>query len=333
MAGLTTTQTFSDGDTVTAAKLNNIVSDCTIDANAVTNAKLATSPPAVQLTNMATGSVDTDQLVDDAVQNSKLNDMANQTVKANATTTGAANPTDVEIAANKLLVGTSDSLKGVTFTSDLELDAADDAATLIRAADTLISGKSTVTVVPANDTVLIYDADGSGNKLGKATVKDMMQTLPAVTTTSGVVRLATTERSINPNTASTVDADVLTTNNASPMLAKAWAEFPGRTSIGACTITFSENIESITRTANTGEYNVVFRETSPSISGVSFPSDKYTVQATGYVTSSWFVFGRITGFGASTGDACTIQFSKYDDVDTGSDPTGKATIVFFGSTS
>jgi len=26
MAGLTTTQTFSDGDTVTAAKLNNIIS-------------------------------------------------------------------------------------------------------------------------------------------------------------------------------------------------------------------------------------------------------------------------------------------------------------------
>ena len=330
MAGLTTTQTFSDGDTVTAAKLNNIIANASIDADAITTAKI--NDDAVTLAQMADDSVDTGQLVDDAVQNSKLENMAASTVKANATS-GSANPTDVAVAANKLLVGTSDSINAVSFTTDLELDAADSAAADIQVADTLISGKSTVTVVPANDTVLVYDADGSGNKLGKATVKDMMQTLPAVTTTSGVVRLATTERSINPNTASTVDADVLTTNNASPMLAKAWAEFPGRTSIGACTITFSENIESITRTANTGEYNVVFRETSPSISGVSFPSDKYTVQATGYVTSSWFVFGRITGFGASTGDACTIQFSKYDDVDTGSDPTGKATIVFFGSTS
>ena len=333
MAGLTTTQTFSDGDTVTAAKLNNIVANCSIDADAVTTAKILNAN--VTLAKMATGSVDTDQLVDDAVQNSKLNDMGARTVKANATNAGA-NPTDVSLGGNKLLAGTTDSINAVSFTTDLEMDATDSAATLIRAADTLISGKSTVTVVPANDTVLVYDADGSGNKLGKATVKDMMQTLPAVTTTSGVVRLATVERSINPNTADTVAADVLTTNNASPMLAKAWAEFVGvssGTTPTACTITFSENIESITRTANTGEYNVVFRETSPSVSGVALPSDKYTVQATGYVTGSYFVFGRITGFGASTGDACTLQFSKYSDVDTDADPTGKATIVFFGSTS
>jgi len=347
MAGLTTTQTFSDGDTVTAAKLNNIVSNCSIDANAVTNAKLATSPPAVQLTNMATGSVDTDQLVDDAVQNSKLNDMGARTVKVNATD-AAANPTDVpmsngvDVAENKLLVGTTDSINAVKFNTDLELDATDSAAADIRVADTLINGKSVLEpspgdpVVPANDTVLIYDASGTGNKLRKATVENMMQALPAVTTTSGVVRLATVARSINPNTPQTADADVLTTKNASPMLAKAWAEFVGVSSGSTptvCAITFSENIESITRTANTGEYNVVFRETSPSISGVALPSDKYTVQATGYVTSSWSVFGRITGFGASTGDACTIQFSKYDDVATASDPTGKATIVFFGSTS
>ena len=330
MAGLTTTQTFSDGDTVTAAKLNNIISNASIDADAVTTAKILDDN--VTLAKMATGSVDTDQLVDDAVQNSKLNDMGARTVKANATNAGA-NPTDVSLGGNKLLAGTTDSINAISFTTDLEMDATDSAATLIRAADTLISGKSTVTVVPANDTVLVYDADGSGNKLGKATVKDMMQTLPAVTTTSGVVRLATVERSINPNTASTVDADVLTTNNASPMLAKAWAEFVGRSSIGACSVTFSENIESITRTANTGEYNVVFRDTGPPVSGVALPSDKYTVQATGYLTSSWSVFGRITGFGASTGDACTLQFSKYNDVGTDADPTGKATIVFFGSTS
>jgi hypothetical protein len=337
MAGLTTTQTFSDGDTVTAAKLNNIVGNASIDADAVTTAKILDAN--VTLGKMATLSVDTGQLVDDAVQNAKLDNMAAKTVKANATN-ASANPTDVPIVTSELLAGTSDSINAVSFTTDLEMVdssdaiATDNTASKIRVANNLIDGKDSVTVVPANDTVLVYDADGAGtSKLRKTTVTSMMQTLPAVVGTSGVVRLATTERSINPNTAGTVDADVLTTNNASPMLAKAWAEFPGRTSIGACTITFSENIESITRTANTGEYNVVFRETSPSISGVSFPSDKYTVQATGYVASSWFVFGRITGFGASTGDSCTIQFSQYSDVATGSDPTGKATIVFFGSTS
>ena len=40
MAGLTTTQTFSDGDTVTAAKLNNIISNCTIDDDAVVTANI-----------------------------------------------------------------------------------------------------------------------------------------------------------------------------------------------------------------------------------------------------------------------------------------------------
>ena len=138
MAGLTTTQTFSDGDTVTAAKLNNIVSNCSIDANAVTTAKILNAN--VTLPKMATGSVDTDQLVNDAVQNSKLNDMAAKTVKANATN-GAANPTDVPVAANKLLAGTSDSINAVSFATDLELDAADSAAADIRAADTLIHGK------------------------------------------------------------------------------------------------------------------------------------------------------------------------------------------------
>ena len=221
MAGLTTTQSFSDGDTVTAAKLNNIVSNCSIDADAITTAKILNAN--VTLAKMATGSVDTGQLVADSVENSKLNDMAAKTVKANATNAGA-NPTDVAVAANKLLVGTSDSINAVGFTTDLELDAADSAAADIRVADALINGKSTTTVVPANDTVLVYDADGAGNKLRKATVTNMMQTLPALTTTSGVVRLATQERAIDPSTSGTVDADVITVNQSGSMLAKAWAK-------------------------------------------------------------------------------------------------------------
>ena len=247
MAGLTTTQTFSDGDTVTAAKLNNIISNASIDADAITTAKILDDN--VTLAKMATGSVDTDQLVDDAVQNSKLNDMGARTVKANATNAGA-NPTDVSLGGNKLLAGTTDSINAVSFTTDLEMDATDSAATLIRAADTLISGKSTVTVVPANDTVLVYDADGSGNKLGKATVTDMMQTLPALTTTSGVVRLATQERAIDPSTAGTVDADVITVNQSGSMLAKAWAKLSYNKdwddSTGTLTVNASFNLDAPT---------------------------------------------------------------------------------------
>ena len=325
MAGLTTTQTFSDGDTVTAAKLNNIISNCTIDADAVTTAKILDDN--VTLGKMATGSVDTDQLVNDAVHNSKLNDMAARTVKVNATD-AAANPTDIamsngaDVAENKLLVGTTDSINAVKFNTDLELDATDSAATLIRAADTLISGKSTVTVVPANDTVLVYDADGSGNKLGKATVKDMVQSQVATTGTSGASRLATLVKSVAPNAAGIVDADVLTAKIAGPMLAKAWVEFTADTSVGAQTITNSFNLTSCTRTG-VGIYDIVFDN--------DLPSDKYVVFATGYASGNLFT-GRITSR-TSTGAGCTVKFGDYNSVTTDADPTGLATLVFFGLTS
>jgi hypothetical protein len=70
MAGITTTQTFSDGDTVTAAKLNNIVANASIDNGGIAAGKLAND--SVQEANMANNSVDTNALVNDSVQNSKL---------------------------------------------------------------------------------------------------------------------------------------------------------------------------------------------------------------------------------------------------------------------
>ena len=275
MAGLTTTQTFSDGDTVTAAKLNNIVSNASIDADAVTTAKILNAN--VTLAKMATGSVDTDQLVADSVENSKLNDMAARTVKVNATD-AAANPTDipmsngVDVAENKLLVGTTDSINAVKFDTDLELDATDSAAADIRVADTLISGKSAFDaptippsgdpVVPANDTVLIYDASGSSNKLRKATVTNMMQSLPALTTTSGVVRLATQERAIDPSTSGTVDADVITVNQSGSMLAKAWAKLSYNKNwnddTGALTVNASFNLDAPTHAFGSSRGLVTF---------------------------------------------------------------------------
>ena len=226
MAGLTTTQTFSDGDTVTAAKLNNIISDCTIDDDAVVTAKI--DDDAVTLANMADDSVDTGQLVDDAVQNSKLNDMAARTVKVNATD-AADNPTDIpmsngtDVDENKLLVGTTDSINAVKFDTDLELDATDSAAADIRVADTLISGKSdSFTIAPTTDTVLICDADGTGNKLRKATVKDAVQSQVADTSTSGVTRLATTAKIIQPTGQSAASTDVLSVGSNSTVLPRAW---------------------------------------------------------------------------------------------------------------
>jgi hypothetical protein len=265
--------------------------------------------------------VDTGQLVDDAVQNSKLENMAASTVKANATS-GSANPTDVAVAANKLLVGTSDSINAVSFTTDLELDAADSAAADIQVADTLISGKSTVTVVPANDTVLVYDADGSGNKLGKATVTDMMQTLPAITTTSGVVRLATAERSVDSTVAGTVDADVLTAKLAGPMLAKAWGYF--KTSGGAiaagsilqnCTVSYT----------SAGTFTVLFDPTD-------VPSLKYMVMGNG--RSGAYAYGlQVVSSSLATTGFTFVTVETHDSSGAARDPDGGVQFVVYGLTS
>lgn len=317
MAGLTTTQTFSDGDTVTAAKLNNIISNCTIDANAVTTAKILDDN--VTLAKMDTGSVDTDQLVNDAVSNAKLDDMGARTVKANATN-ASANPTDVSVGGNKLLAGTTNSINAVSFTDDLELDASDSAATKIKAAASLIGGKASVTADEL-DEILIKDAtDGA---LKRATVQTAVQSQVADTGTSGVSRLATLVKSVAPNAAGIVDADVLTAKIAGPMLAKAWVEFTANTSVGAQTITNSFNLTSCTRTG-VGIYDIVFDN--------DLPSDKYVVFATGYDSSGNLFTGRITSR-TSTGAGCTVKFGDYNSVTTDADPTGLATLVFFGLTS
>jgi hypothetical protein len=336
MAGLTTTQTFSDGDTVTAAKLNNIVSNASIDADAVTTAKI--DDGAVTLLKMATLSVDTGQLMNDAVQNSKLNDMAAKTVKANATD-GAANPTDVPIVTSQLLAGTSNSINAVSFTTDLEMVdssdaiATDNTASKIRVANNLIDGKATATVVPANDTVLVYDADGAGtSKLRKTTVTSMMQTLPATNDTSGVSRIASVKRSVAPTPANGVDnADALGAINAGPMIAKAWIEFtsPG----GVTSITNSFNITSLTRNSE-GVFSIVFGNGGTDTK-FDLPSDKYIVIATGYGQStgtytSDLLFGRIT---SKTAAGCTITFGSFENVLTNIEDPAGATLVFYGLTS
>ena len=113
MAGLTTTQTFSDGDTVTAAKLNNIVSNCSIDADAVTTAKILDAN--VTLGKMATNSVDTGQLVNLAVSNAKLDGMTRGTVKV-GDSSGAASDLDAK-TDNAFLTGDGTDIKSKTFDS------------------------------------------------------------------------------------------------------------------------------------------------------------------------------------------------------------------------
>jgi hypothetical protein len=314
MAGLTTTQTFSDGDTVTAAKLNNIVGNASIDADAVTTAKILDAN--VTLGKMATLSVDTGQLVDDAVQNSKLENMAASTVKANATS-GSANPTDVAVAANKLLAGTSDSINAVSFTTDLELDASDSAATLIRASATLIGGKASVTADEL-DEILIKDAtDGA---LKRATVKTAVQSQVATTVATGVCELATAAKLIDPSGAAS--NDVVPASTGSPMLAKAWGYLI--TSGGAivagsflqnCTVSYT----------TTGTFAVTFSPTD-------VPSLKYMVMGNGRSGAYARGLQVVSSSLATTG----FTFVTVDTEDTSGaarDPDGGVQFVVYGLTS
>jgi hypothetical protein len=343
---LTKGTTFTTGDTVTASGLNNLVDNSTITAGSISSTELgADSVINGKIIDTATGSepVTTGTIRDNAINNAKLAQMANQTVKANNATAGAADPSDLEVAANKLMAGTSNSLSALSFTTDLEMAdasdvvATDNTATKIRAADSLIDGKAAFDapagadpVVPANDTALLYDASGSGNKLRKATVTNMMQSLPALTTTSGVVRLATTERAVDPTTTGTVDADVLTVNQSASMLAKAWVEFTygadGKTGDVAQTITNSFNITSLTRNGE-GVYDILF--------ATDLPSDKYILFSNGITSSTAqgiYLMGRITSRTA-TGAGCTVKFAEMNDWDDYRDPDVVATLVFYGLTS
>jgi len=258
MAGITTTQTFSDGDTVTAAKLNNIVANASIDNDAVTTAKIDDN--AVTLAKMANASVDTAELVDDAVQNSKLEEMGARTVKANATN-ATANPTDVAVGGNKLIVGTTNSINAVSFADDLALDNADSTATKIIAAPSLINGKSTVAASNL-DELLLYDQDATSvlKKTTAGSISDSAS-LKATDSQSGSAELATSAELIG-GTASPTNL-VAGNVNAAPMLAKAW----GYLKTASSAIVGASSILQNCTVARTGEgaFTVTFSTALPSI--------------------------------------------------------------------
>ena len=325
MAGLTTTQTFSDGDTVTAAKLNNIVANCTIDDGGIAPGKLANN--SVVKDNMANNSVDTDELVNDSVENSKLNNMAAKTVKANATN-ASANPTDVAVAANELLVGTSTTINAVSFSDDLALDNAGATASKIIAAPSLIGGKSSVTAEAA-DEILIKDAtDGA---LKRATAQTVVQSQVATTGTSGVVRVSDAAKLVNPSSA--ITADVVGITTGAPMIAKAWGKFSATyagTGSGAFNWTQSFNIDESNCTVTGGStptYTIAFTNALPSV--------KYIIIGDGFGgndagTSGDFLLKPIL---VTPGTAnFTVKFYQYNTA-TVVTPTTEANFVVYGLTS
>jgi len=324
---LTKGTTFTTGATVTAASLNNLVDNATVTAGSIGSTQLgADSVVNGKIIDSATGAepVTTGTIRNNAISNAKLAQMAAKTVKANATN-GAADSTDVPVAVSELLAGTATTINALSFTTDLEMvDSSDvvktdNTAAKIRVAANLIGGKASVTADEL-DEILIKDAtDGA---LKRATVKTAVQSQVASTVASGACALATAAELINPSGA---DAnDVISAATGAPMLTKAWVEFASSGSDIAQTITNSFNITSLTR-ATEGIYNILF--------ATNLPSDKYVVVATGYNTASKdLMFGRITSRTA-TGVGCTVTFGEFENVLTVKDPTGVATLIFYGLTS
>ena len=236
---LTKGTTFTTGDTVTASGLNNLVDNATVTAGSIGSTELGTnSVTADKISTSAPQPVTTSTIRDNAIDNTKLNNMGSQTVKVNATN-GSADPTDLAMiggganGTSKILMGTSDSINALTapqfkMVDVSDVDATDSTATKLElptAASTEWDAVAAATDVDDDDDrLLIYD-DSPTSLLKQISPKKLIQSLPALTTTSGVVRLATTQRAIDPSTVGTVDADVLTVNQSSSMLAKAWCNF------------------------------------------------------------------------------------------------------------
>jgi len=328
MAGLTTTQTFSDGDTVTAAKLNNIVSNCSIDADAVTTAKILNAN--VTLAKMATLSVDTGQLVNDAVQNSKLNDMAAKTVKANATN-GAANPTDVPIVTSQILAGTSNSINAVSFTTDLEMVDSSDAvktdntAAKIRVAATLIGGKASVTADELDEILIKSATDGA---LKRATVQTAVQSQVANTSSSGVCRMASNTMTQDPmGSSGEADFEAQRINSVAqnPMLIKAFGAFTVGAGPGfAVTPTNTYNITGIARTS-AGTFTVTMTN--------GMPGTKYHLIGDGFYGSAVVPgSGGMQGYisGKTSGTVFELKTYETHETPTVVDPLGGFTFMVFG---
>jgi hypothetical protein len=321
MAGITTTQTFSDGDTVTAAKLNNIVANASIDNDAITTAKIDDN--AVTLAKMANASVDTAELVDDAVQNSKLEEMGARTVKANATN-ATANPTDVAVGGNKLIVGTTNSINAVSFADDLALDNADSTATKIIAAPSLINGKSTVAASNL-DELLLYDQDAT-SVLKKTTAGSIVASLKATDSQSGSAELATSAELISTSGAPT--NAVVGAAIGSPMLAKAWISMSynqvWNNDTGTVTVGSSFNLGTPAHDFDTNQGLITFPFSTNLKSGLT----SYCVMISSYFwqtvsSSSEIAYGIVT---ARSNSSFTVQFKNYVNVNVN---PGQVDIVVF----
>ena len=255
---LTKGETFATGNTVTAAKLNNLVDNATVTAGSIGSTELANAAvTADKISTVSPEPVTTGTIRDNAVSNAKLAAMGSQTVKVRATnSTGDAS--DLAMiggstnGSSKMLVGTSDSINAVEasqfkLVDSSNADVQDNTAAKLRLHTTAVSDWDTVAaatdVHDDNDRLLIYDADGvsaSVASLKQIAPKKLLQSLPATTAATGVLRVASGAAVTDPFNATVVE-DALSPTQAinCPIFAKAWASISSSFLYTASTGNFS----------------------------------------------------------------------------------------------
>lgn len=323
---LTKGETFATGNTVTAAKLNNLVDNATVTAGSIGSTELANAAvTADKISTVSPEPVTTGTIRDNAVSNAKLAAMGSQTVKVRATnSTGDAS--DLAMiggstnGSSKMLVGTSDSINAVEasqfkLVDSSNADAQDNTAAKLRLHTTAVSDWDTVAaatdVHDDNDRLLIYDADGvsaSVASLKQVAPKKLLQSLPATTSGTGVLRVASGAAVTDPFNATVVE-DALTPTQAinCPIFAKAWANISSSLAFdatGSLTIDSNYNIATASVTGR-GVVAFTFSDNLPSGNFVVIGSANYGDGTTVTKDSRYVVSGEsASGF--------TLTFTEVD---------------------
>ena len=207
MAELTTSQSFADGDTVTAAKLNNIIANASVGAEIITNRSELTSVDAsndfvlgydasatglrkIKPTNIvADSSITTAKLNDSAVTTAKINDSAVTTAKVNngAITSAKVDTTGVAVLGAAQSFTTAHGFAVTTLTDGANI-AWDLSANQV--ARVTLGGNRTLSnptnKVEGNVYVLIVKQDGTGGRTlsFSSDYKFAGGTAPTITTTA-----------------------------------------------------------------------------------------------------------------------------------------------------
>lgn len=312
---LTKGETFATGNTVTAAKLNNLVDNATVTASSIGSTELANA--AVTADKISTASpqpVTTGTIRNNAVDNTKLEDMGSQTVKVRSTNS-TGDPSNLAMigggtnGSSKMLVGTSDSINAVTasqfkLVNSSDADVTNNTAAKLRLHTTSVSDWDTVAaatdVHDDNDRLLFYDADGVSAtvaSLKQIAPKKLLQSLPATTSSTGAVQIASGTNVTDPFNATTVETAFAPTQAINcPIFAKAVLEATTDL-VGSAAVTNSPvSIDSV--------YNF----------GTQLTSGTLTASTTYYIYE-YAAGDDFTGVGASS-NATGVNFTA-----TGTSPT------------